>query len=280
MKKLFNNKIKIIVAIVFFVFVVPFLIHWAFKTPAFCNFLVPKWCAGDVLSFYGAILASIATVLGVFFSIDYAKSNYQQDIKDQVRPFLIITRLRTKSNYNPLRDMPAELLEEPEKQEFVPQSLQYDEFVVDQLAITIGEGAIKFQYELDEPTMRLIAQKGFYSEHHGKGLTMLHQSGMMYFPLNIENAGKGVATTLTIGFNKLDLPEHEYKFIEPINLACNDKLYLQIFCADVKDERNRGEYHLDFRYHDIYQTQYRQRYKCEITGERASISLVGEQEIL
>ena len=41
---------------------IPTGIHWLFKQNATCDFFQAEWDAGDVLSFYGALLAAASTI--------------------------------------------------------------------------------------------------------------------------------------------------------------------------------------------------------------------------
>lgn len=101
MKEFFHrHKWKLLGAFAFFLIVVPALINLAFKLHAPCGFLAAEWSAGDVLSFYGAMLASVATIMGVYLSIDYAQRNYREDEANRVRPYLALTHYKSKSRSN------------------------------------------------------------------------------------------------------------------------------------------------------------------------------------
>lgn len=63
-------KYKWQIAILSFVFIIiiPVIINVLFKFESPCSFLVAEWKAGDVLGFYGTLLASVTTIIGVYIS--------------------------------------------------------------------------------------------------------------------------------------------------------------------------------------------------------------------
>ena len=56
------------------IILIPLLIHIAFKIESPLSVLEAEWTAGDVLAFYGVLVGSIATVWGVYLSIEYSRS--------------------------------------------------------------------------------------------------------------------------------------------------------------------------------------------------------------
>ena len=87
-KYLSKYKWQIILAFTVFIVIIPAVINWFFKLESPCNFFVAEWGAGDVLDFYGAMLASVTTILGVYISIEYAQRNYRIDEANRVKPYL------------------------------------------------------------------------------------------------------------------------------------------------------------------------------------------------
>lgn len=58
-----KHKIFVVVLSFFIIFGIPFLIHVLFKIHPKNDFWVAEWTAGDLLGYYGAILAFIGTVV-------------------------------------------------------------------------------------------------------------------------------------------------------------------------------------------------------------------------
>ena len=99
-----KHKRKLFISFFVFLFIIPLAINTFFKIKAPCAFFVAEWSAGDALSFYGTMLASVATIIGVYMSIRYAQKSYRDDIRNQVLPFFAVTQLRGKSHYDPFLD--------------------------------------------------------------------------------------------------------------------------------------------------------------------------------
>ena len=92
---------KVVARFIFWgILVIPFLIHTVFKIPAMCEFFSASWNAGDVLAFYGVLLGAGATVAGVFLSIQYAQSNYKEDLLNRSLPFITLTKMLYTPSFN------------------------------------------------------------------------------------------------------------------------------------------------------------------------------------
>lgn len=91
----------LLIFIVVFLFVIPLGIHCCFKFDCRISFFQAEWSAGEVLAFYGGIVASIATVFGVYLSIQYSQSIHREDVRNSVLPFMIITPFLSKTKWRP-----------------------------------------------------------------------------------------------------------------------------------------------------------------------------------
>lgn len=65
--------------IVLTVFIIPFLINYAFKVDCPIELFRTEWNAGDALSFYGVIIASVFTIIGVYMTIQYSQKSYKEN---------------------------------------------------------------------------------------------------------------------------------------------------------------------------------------------------------
>ena len=112
------------------IIIVPFLIHVCFKINAPITFLEAEWGAGDVLAFYGVLVGAVATVWGVYLSIQYSRSNYQEDVKNRVLPFIALTTLkvRTKFSLFPTVDANKETSCPNEYEEYKVEKIYYIRF--------------------------------------------------------------------------------------------------------------------------------------------------------
>lgn len=69
------------VVIIITVIIIPFLINIAFKVSSGYDLLIAEWDPGDALSFYGTVLGSIVTVIGLITTIIFTnKQNRQSEI--------------------------------------------------------------------------------------------------------------------------------------------------------------------------------------------------------
>ncbi len=67
--------------IIITVIIIPLLINIAFKVSSGYDLLIAEWGAGDALSFYGTVLGSIVTVIGLITTIIFTnKQNRQSEI--------------------------------------------------------------------------------------------------------------------------------------------------------------------------------------------------------
>lgn len=133
------KKYAIWLLIIIFVIVIPVIINSLFKCPSPVGFLAAEWTAGDMLGFYGALLASVATIIGVYLSIEYAQRNYREDEQNRVRPYLALTYIRTKSNCNLFGGSNDSSSSNQRSEEL------YKEFRLDKVYIIISKDGIAFK---------------------------------------------------------------------------------------------------------------------------------------
>lgn len=87
MKNLNAHLLKIIISIIIFVIIVPFLINLMFKV-YLMDFLSAEWNAGDLLTFYGSIIGGVITLLGVVITLDNNAKQTKMDDDVKYRPIL------------------------------------------------------------------------------------------------------------------------------------------------------------------------------------------------
>lgn len=163
MKDFIRNHIKAL-AIFFIVFIVaiPLLINFAFKVSAPIGILFAEWDAGNALAFYGVIVASFSTVVGVYLSIEYSQKNLQADTKNRVQPYLFLSVMDVHNDYNPFlvtfdkafaESTPQKSGDEPIERYIRPialkmgQTLYLHIFSVNPPENMLGEYELEFQYE-------------------------------------------------------------------------------------------------------------------------------------
>ncbi len=218
-------------------FIVPLLINVLFKYDFGIEYIRAEWTAGDALSFYGAIVASLSTVLGVFFTVKYSNEKYRNDIRNKVLPFFTIEMTGVRKTYCknengdgeegkwniilPNEDMPAE---EFEKNNYI--------------------------FYLDEGTIEVISafKRDFLKSGNIPKRT--------YIPIVIKNIGVGTALFVNCGLYKKG--EKAKEVTSKSTFCVNDSKTIYIIVENIQWESNNNlKYIFDVDYRDMYGNQYR-----------------------
>lgn len=277
MKNFFaKHKWALLGSFVFFVIVVPALINWVFKLHTPYNFLVAEWSAGDVLSFYGAMLASVATIVGVYLSIDYAQRNYREDEANRVRPYLALTHYKSKS-----RSSLSSLLFEPSGNEDNRSSDEYyEEYKFNKVFIVIKSDGIVFTDDLSKSQKQSLKAGGIGLVQDNSNNRSLRPQNLVSMPFEIENVGSGAAVNTTIVFYRKG---EKRRGANVFTIKTGESIYCHIFCGE-QNPSLYGEYVLEFIYGDILGNCYSQKYNVEfgINSESGKffngIDLAGKQK--
>lgn len=266
---------KILAFVILTVLVIPTIIHIAFKISPSIDFMKAEWTAGDILSFYGGLIASVFTVIGVYLSIQYSRENYSEDVKNRVLPFVAITRLRAKSCWNPFIE--NQIIDSENNGDILNT---YEEFTLEKVYFTISNGEIVARMSLTKDQQARIESGGYNWEDDGAGTFQLVGVDLLTLPLELENVGNGVANLFRIGLNSGNIDESKWRYLTPMPLKVGQKLYIHIYCDDGKI--SKGTYCLDLVYEDIHKNKYRQKYPLVIAEANNKIHLYfdmgGKQE--
>jgi hypothetical protein len=84
---------KIIIIAIVILFVIPLLINLSFKIGSI-RLLAAEWTAGDLLSFYGAVLGALITLIGLVITLDYQSKQARKDDDVKYRPILKIIEVK------------------------------------------------------------------------------------------------------------------------------------------------------------------------------------------
>lgn len=252
---------SLLIFFVIAIIIIPFLIHICFKINMPIKFLQAEWGAGDVLSFYGVLVGSVATVWGVYLSIQYSRSNYQEDVKNRVLPFIALTTLKARSNFNPF-DITN--IKKP-----ISDHKAYEEYKVEKIYYVIEKGKITPKSGLTQAQEEKLKQGGWHWETNDSGLTQLVCLNLVTLPFELENVGNGAANRFRIGLNAQDTEEETWQYTTPMPLKVGETLYVHIYCENGVD--SKGNYILDLVYEDIYSNKYRQRYGIVIDNPNDTV---------
>lgn len=278
MKKSWTKWILAAVIALLLIVGVPIIINECYKTN---SGYMTMWDAADVLSYYGAIIASIGAALGVFVSIKAATKNYRDDVRARVMPFIAVTPFERKATVNTMALL-REKVEKKEKPKDADDTsaVQYDEYKLSQIYFVITTHGIETKKELDKGQKAILEHAGTMWASRKDGSETLQYTDFYSLPLEIENVGNGTAVNLRVGFNRTGA-EKERRFVRPMMLKQGQTLYIHIFSTADFDVVC-GDYILEFHYEDIYGNKYAQEFpvkynKNENNQEYQSIDLVGKQ---
>lgn len=260
-----------------FLVIIPLGINWLFKTPAPFELLDAEWFASDALSFYGTIFSSIATIVGVFLSIDYAQKNYREDERNRVRPYFALTHLKSKSKYNWLYYDEEENKEDTHARKVIKE---YEEYKPERVFIIVKKNAIDYKYELTQEQKNILETGGRKWQEIGEGAHALTSLKYISLPFEVENVGNGAALCLQVAFYAEDQEKMGINFytIKPKQI-----LYVHVFSANVEGQLCR-DYCLELVYRDILGNQYSQKYPVRFEQDEKTqrviqmIDLTGKQE--
>ena len=277
-KYLSKHKRQLVIGCVLFLIIIPLVINWLFKKPALFELFHAEWYASDALSFYGTILASITTIMGVYLSIDYAQKNYREDESNRVRPYFALTHLKSKSKYSWLDDT-AEIDECMENHK---SARIYEEYKAERIFIILKRSSINYKYELTQEQKDILETGGMKWQEIGKGARALTSLEYISLPFEIENVGNGTALCLQVGFYTEDTDKMGINFY---TVKPNKNLYVHIFASDIVGILDK-DYCLELVYRDILGNQYSQKYPVRFEQDKKTkrvlqhIDLTGNQEPL
>ena len=240
--------IAIVILLVFLV-VVPSLINLLFKLHPSVDFFSAEWSAGDALNYYGALIASIATIVGVYLSITYAQKSYKDDEKNRQRPYLALTHIKTDTKVSLFDSLSGS-----NEADADANSSHYLEYRLDHVYVLLGEKGITYQNKLNDKQRSIVMQGGLkWIRKDNTAKLAFHD--YISLPFEIENVGNGAAIDLKLSMNRND--DKTKKAVSLYTLKCNDKIYFHIF-SEVESDKVLGDYTLTFQYNDILGNTYLQ----------------------
>ena len=233
-----------------------------------------------MLAFYGVMLASATTIVGVYISIEYAPRNYRLDEANRVKPYLALTHYKSHSKSNLLSDSVAsqESRNEGNQNQDTPV---YEEYKLKKVYITITKTAIEFKDKLPDTQLQRLKSGGFEWFNHGEGCCSLQAHSFVSMPFEAENVGNGAATNTMVAFYKKG---EGRRGVSLYTLKQCDSFYFHIFCDDA-DIVDGSEYVIEFVYGDIIGNYYSQKYPVTFGRDAetkrfcTTVDLSGNQEL-
>ena len=274
-------KWKLLLALAIFIVAIPLGINSLFKITSPLNIFIPEWEAGDALAFYGVMLASATTIIGVYISIEYAQRNYRLDEANRVKPYLALTHYKSYSKANAFSDFtPSHTDENIGGQD--SETSVYEEYKLEKVYITINNETIEYRDKLLATQQQRLKFGGLEWCNQGSRCHTLQSRPFVSMPFEVENVGNGAATNTKIAFYKMG---EKQRGVNLYTIKQDDSFYFHIFCDDVNIVKG-NDYIIELFYGDIIGNYYSQKYhvvfyeNAETEQFVTTVDLNGKQELI
>lgn len=273
-------KWKLLLAFAIFIVAIPFGINSLFKLTSPLNIFIAEWGAGDALAFYGVMLASATTIIGVYISIEYAQRNYRIDEANRVKPHLALTHYKSHSKVNLFSNLaPGQTGKSIGEQD--QGTSAYEEYRLERVYIIINQATIEYRDRLSDAQQQRLKSGGFEWCNQGGGCHTLQACSFVSVPFEVENVGNGAATNTMVAFYKKG---EKRRGVSLYTIKQGDSFYFHIFCDDANIVKG-NDYIIELLYGDIIGNYYSQKYPVTF-GENAetkrfctTVDLSGKQEL-
>ncbi len=281
MKAFFSKyKWKLLLAFAIFIVAIPFGINSLFKLTSPLNIFIAEWGAGDALAFYGVMLASATTIIGVYISIEYAQRNYRIDEANRVKPYFALTHYKSHSKANLFSNLAPGQTEKSIGEQDQDTSA-YEEYRLERVYITINQATIEFRDRLSDAQQQRLKAGGFEWCNQGGGCHTLQARAFVSMPFEVENVGNGAATNTMVAFYKKG---EKRKGVSLYTIKQGDSFYFHIFCDDANIVKG-NDYIIELLYGDIIGNYYSQKYPVVFDEDAetkrfcTTVDLSGKQEL-
>ena len=221
-----KHKWKLLLAFAIFIVAIPFGINGLFKLTSPLNIFIAEWGAGDALAFYGVMLASATTIIGVYISIEYAQRNYRIDEANRVKPYLALTHYKSHSKTNLFSgfapSQTGKIIGEQDQ-----GTSAYEEYRLEKVYIIINQATIEYRDRLSDAQQQRLKSGGFEWRNQGGGCHTLQARSFVSVPFEVENVGNGAATNTMVAFYKKG---EKRRGVSLYTIKQGDSFYFHIFC--------------------------------------------------
>lgn len=273
-------KWKLLLAFAIFIVAIPFGINSLFKLTSPLNIFIAEWGAGDALAFYGVMLASATTIIGVYISIEYAQRNYRIDEANRVKPYLALTHYKSHSKTNLFSGFaPSQTGKSIGEQD--QGTSAYEEYRLEKVYIIINQATIEYRDRLSDAQQQRLKSGGFEWCNQGGGCHTLQARSFVSVPFEVENVGNGAATNTMVAFYKKG---EKRRGVSLYTIKQGYSFYFHIFCDDANIVKGH-DYIIELLYGDIIGNYYSQKYPvvfdedAEMKRFCTTVDLSGKQEL-
>ena len=219
--------------------------------------------AGDLLGYVGALIASIITILGLSWTFSDNRRGIREQGRLDVLPFVglnVLSKEYKLTFFSNVMDVHAEsrAIREMSDEQY------YKERRLDTVFFTIDKSGTKATSELTKEQQMLIKNNGTTLKEKKKGVHSLVNRQLIFIPIEMCNIGNGPAVDVRFAFNLKDAKKK--RFVVPVTLAVNEKVYVGIYCESDQIQEPR-EYYLEVYYKDIFGNIYRQKTDLAISKD-------------
>lgn len=273
-------KWKLLLAFAIFIVAIPLGINSLFKLTSPLNIFIAEWGAGDALAFYGVMLASATTIIGVYISIEYAQRNYRIDEANRVKPYLALTHYKSHSKTNLFSGFaPSQTGKSIGEQD--KGTSAYEEYRLEKVYIIINQATIEYRDRLSDAQQQRLKSGGFECCNQGGGCHTLQARSFVSVPFEVENVGNGAATNTMVAFYKKG---EKRRGVSLYTIKQGDSFYFHIFCDDANIVKGH-DYIIELLYGDIIGNYYSQKYPVVFDEDAetkrfcTTVDLSGKQEL-
>jgi len=273
-------KWKLLLAFTIFIVAIPFGINSLFKLTSPLNIFIAEWGAGDALAFYGVMLASATTIIGVYISIENAQRNYRIDEAKRVKPYLALTHYKSHSKTNLFSGFAPSQTEKIIGEQDQGTSA-YEEYRLEKVYIIINQATIEYRDRLSDAQQQRLKSSGFEWCNQGGGCHTLQARSFVSVPFEVENVGNGAATNTMVAFYKKG---EKRRGVSLYTIKQGDSFYFHIFCDDANIVKGH-DYIIELLYGDIIGNYYSQKYPVVFDEDAkkkrfcTTVDLSGKQEL-
>lgn len=94
--KRYIKKIIIILIICFLIFGIPLIINLLFKYNSNMEIFRSEWTAGDALAFYGSLLGSSITLIGIWYTIKHERKKQLEENSIMYKPIIVLDKINNR----------------------------------------------------------------------------------------------------------------------------------------------------------------------------------------
>ena len=239
-----KKTLKIISGIVLAaVFLIPFVIHLCFSINAPNEFFEAKWDAGDMLQYVGFIISAVIAIIGIGITIWHTQKQYHVDVVNGVLPYFSIEVSKQDINY-------------------INES---DSHYINSVFVIVHNDKLEIKTKMDDEISEIIRKTAPYDKNIGAGIAVMAPKNLkiLFYVINL---GKGPAISFTVSVKDSQGVEIEDGSI-PINVRQSERFPVCLLITDYVSNPNEN-FHISYRFHNIYGTQYNQLQKITKEGTK------------